>query len=143
MTVIKHFHSTLFHLTPFLRKYYLLILKKLRTVMMYQPRLLKQMLICFQFLCPMLLMNLSFLVNFCRFWNWLMLNQSIRKNQGLKKLTINQLVYYLTFQKFFKDACIDKFQNILKLCYQNFNVVFKTGIAPKIVTQDWTNMMLY
>ena len=51
----------LFHLTPFLRIYYLLILKKLRTVMMYQPRLLKQMLICFQFLCPMLLMNLSFL----------------------------------------------------------------------------------
>ena len=41
--------------------------KKLRTVMMYQPRLLTQMLICFQFLCPMLLMNLSFLANFCRF----------------------------------------------------------------------------
>ena len=32
--------------------------KNLRTVMMYQPRLLKQMLICFQFLYPMLLMNL-------------------------------------------------------------------------------------
>ena len=41
--------------------------KKLRTVMMYQPRLLKQMLICFQFLHQMLLMNLSFLANFCLF----------------------------------------------------------------------------
>ena len=39
----------------------------------------------------------------------------MRKNQALKKLTIDQLVYYLTFQKFFKDACIDKFQNIFKL----------------------------
>ena len=67
LIVMKHFHSTLFHLTPFLRKYYLLILKKLCTAMMYQSRLLKQMLICFQFLCPMLLMNLSFLVNFCQF----------------------------------------------------------------------------
>ena len=62
-----------------------------------------------------------------------MLNQSIRKNQGLKKLTIDHIVYYLTFQKFLKDACIDKFQNILKLCYQNFNVVSEKGIAPKIV----------
>ena len=34
-----------------------------------------------------------------------MLNQSIRKNQGLKKLTIDQLVYYLAFQKCLKDAC--------------------------------------
>ena len=56
-----------------------------------------------------------------------------KKTQGLKKLTINQIVYYLTFQKILKDACIDKFQNILKLCYQNFNVVSEKGIAPKIV----------
>ena len=56
-----------------------------------------------------------------------------KKNQGLKKLTIDQLVYYLTFQKFLIDACVDKFQNILKLCYQNFNVVSKKGIAPKTV----------
>ena len=35
--------------------------KKLCRVMMYQPRLLNQMLTCFQFLCPMLLKN------FCRF----------------------------------------------------------------------------
>ena len=62
-----------------------------------------------------------------------MLNQSIRKNQGLEKLNIEQLVYYLTFQKFLKDVCMDKFQNILKLCYQNFNVVSGKGIAPKIV----------
>ena len=61
-----------------------------------------------------------------------MLNQSIRKNQALIKLTINQLVYYLTFQTFLKDACIDKFQNILKLCCQNFNVVTEKGIAPKV-----------
>ena len=56
-----------------------------------------------------------------------------KKNQGLKNLTINQLVYYLIFQKFLKDACIDKFQSILKLCYQDFNVVFEKGIAFKIV----------
>ena len=42
-------------------------LKKLRTVMMYQPRLLKQMLICFQFLHLMLLMKLSFLASFFLF----------------------------------------------------------------------------
>ena len=41
--------------------------KKLRTVVMYQTRLLKQMLICFQFLHLMLLMNLPFLANFCLF----------------------------------------------------------------------------
>ena len=56
-----------------------------------------------------------------------------KKNQVLKKLTINQIVYYLTFQKFLKDVCIDKFQNILKLCYQNLNVVSEKGVAPKIV----------
>ena len=55
------------------------------------------------------------------------------KSVHKKKLTIDQLVYYLTFQKFLKDACIDKFQNILKLCYQNFNVVSEKGIAPTIV----------
>ena len=55
-----------------------------------------------------------------------------RKNQDLKNLTIYQLVYYLRFQKFLKDKYIDKLQNILKLCYQDFNVVSKKGIAPKI-----------
>ena len=66
-----------------------------------------------------------------------MLNQSIRKNQDLKKLTIDQLIYYLTFQKFLKDPCIDKFQNILKLFYQNFNVASEKGIAPKTVDSPW------
>ena len=46
-----------------------------------------------------------------------------KKNQGWKNLTVDQLVYYLTFQKFLKDAFIDKFQNILELCYQNFTMV--------------------
>ena len=55
------------------------------------------------------------------------------KNQDLKNLIIDQLVYYLTFQKLLKDACIGKFQNILKLCNQNFNVVSEKGIAPKII----------
>ena len=55
-----------------------------------------------------------------------------KKNQVLKKLTIEQIVYYLTFQKFLKDVFIDKFQNILKLCYQNLNGVSEKGIAPKI-----------
>ena len=40
---------------------------KQATVMMYQPRLSKQMLICSQFLYLMLLMNLSFLAIFCLF----------------------------------------------------------------------------
>ena len=56
-----------------------------------------------------------------------------KKHQGLKNLTFDKLVYNLTFQKFLKDACIDKFQNIFKLRYQDFNVVFEKGIAPKIV----------
>ena len=50
-----------------------------------------------------------------------------------KASRLEKTVYYRTYQKFLKDACIDKFQNILKLCYQNFNVVFGKGIAPKIV----------
>ena len=62
-----------------------------------------------------------------------MLNQSIKKNQDLKKLAIDQLVYYLTFQKFLKDACIDKFQNILNLYYQNFNVLSEKGMTPKYI----------
>ena len=56
-----------------------------------------------------------------------------KKNQGLKNLAIYQLVYYLKFQTFLKGGCIDKFQNILKLCYQKFNVVSEKGIAPKII----------
>ena len=55
-----------------------------------------------------------------------------RKIQDLKNLTIYQLVYYLIFQKFLKGTYIDKFQNILKLCYQDFNIVSEKGIAPKI-----------
>ena len=66
-----------------------------------------------------------------------MLSQSIKKHQGLKKQTIDQLAYYRTFRKFLKDACIDKFERILKLCYQNFNVVFGKGIAPKTVYKPW------
>ena len=66
-----------------------------------------------------------------------MLNQLIRKNQGLKKPTINQLVYYLTFQKYLVDACIDKIQNFFKLSYQQLNVVSEKVIAPKIVYQPW------
>ena len=54
-----------------------------------------------------------------------------KKTQGLKKLTINQIVYYLTFQKILKDACIDKFRNISKLCYQ-ISIGFRKGHS----TQD-------
>ena len=60
-----------------------------------------------------------------------MLNQSIKKHQGLKKLTIDQLVYYRTSQKFLKDACIDKFQNILKLLSK-----FQCGFRKGYSTQD-------
>ena len=31
-----------------------------------------------------------------------------------------------------KGTYIDKFQNILKLCYQDFNIVSEKDIAPKI-----------
>ena len=77
-------------------------------------------------------MNLPFLADFCVF-KLADVKPVHKKNQGLRKLTIEQLVYYLTFQKLLKDVCIHKFQNILKLCYQNFNVVSKKRIAPKIV----------
>ena len=55
-----------------------------------------------------------------------------KKNQGFKKRTIEQLVYYLSFQKFLKDAYMDIFQNILRLCYQNFQCGFWKGYS----TQD-------
>ena len=67
-----------------------------------------------------------------------MFNQSIKRHQGLKKLTIDQLVYYRTFQKLLKDACIDKFQNILKLCFKIFQCGFKfqCGFRKEYSTQD-------
>ena len=46
---------------------------------------------------------------------------------------VDQLAYFLTFQKFLKGACIDKVQKIFKLCYQNFYVVSEKLIAPRIV----------
>ena len=58
-------------------------------------------------------------------------------NQSLKNLSIDQLVYYLTFQNFLKDAYVGKLQNILKVCYHDFNVVSKNGTAPKIVYLPW------
>ena len=66
------------------------------------------------------------------FINLLFLTPVHRKNQDLKNLTIYQLVFYLIFQKFLKDTYIDKFQNISKLCYQDFNILSGKGIAPKI-----------
>ena len=77
-------------------------------------------------------MNLSFLTNFSVL-KLADVTPVHKKNQSLKNVIINQLVYFLTFQNFLKDAHIDKFQNILKLCHQNFNVVSKKDIAPKIV----------
>ena len=56
-----------------------------------------------------------------------------KKTSKLEKTNYWPVSLYLTFQKFLKDACIDKFQNILKLYYQNFDVVSEKGIAPKIV----------
>ena len=68
----------------------------------------------------------------CKFLSvlkWADLNQSIRKNQGLEKLTIKQTVYYLTIKK----RCMHRRNGeYLKLCHQNFNVVSEKGIAPKI-----------
>ena len=51
---------------------------------------------------------------------------SVHKNKSwLKKLTIDQLAYYLIFQRFLKGECLDKYKNILKLYFWNFNVVFE------------------
>ena len=52
--------------------------------MMYEPRLLKQMLICLQVFNLMLLMNLPFPANFCLLYNWLMLNKSIKEIKAWK-----------------------------------------------------------
>ena len=65
-----------------------------------------------------------------------MLNLSIKKIKAWKNLlAIDQLVYYLTFQKLLKGACIDKFQNILKLIKISmwFPSEKGTGVVPKIV----------
>ena len=43
-----------------------------------------------------------------------------KKKSMFKNLTIDQLVFYLTFQIFLKGAYIDKFQNSLKLYFRNF-----------------------
>ena len=67
-----------------------------------------------------------------------MLNQS--------KKTIDQLVYYLKFQKFLKDVYIDKFQNILKLCYRNFNVVSEKDCLLENCEKaldEWNEYVLY
>ena len=71
----------------------------------------------------------------CKFLSVLKLAdvKPVQKKASRLEKTIDQLVYYRTSQKFLKDACIDKFQNILKLCYQNFNLVSEKGIASKIV----------
>ena len=70
-------------------------------------------------------------VIFCKFLSIIKLADvtPVHKNQDL----IDQLVHYLAFPKFLKDACIDKSQNILRLCHQNSNVVSEKSVAPKIV----------
>ena len=98
--------------------------------MIYQPILLKQILICFQFLHLMLLKNNFLQISVCF---KLAVTPVHKKNQVLKNLTINQLVYYLKFQHFLKNACINEFQNVLKLCYQNVSLVSEEIIAPKII----------
>ena len=48
----------------------------------------------------------------------------------MENLTIDQLAYYLTFQKFLKDASIDQFQNTLRI--SKFQFRFRKGYS----TQD-------
>ena len=62
-----------------------------------------------------------------------MLNQSIKKKSRLEKANYWPVSVLPNISKILKNACIDKFQNILKLCYQNFNVLSEKGIAPKTV----------
>ena len=137
--MIKHFHLTYFRQTLFLRKSYLQILINLHIATMYQPKFIKPMLICFQ--CFVFnAFNKS--VISCIFLSILKSSDITpvhKKSQSLKNLTIDQQVYYLTFQNFLKDACIDKFQNILKLYFRNFNVALRKFVAPKIVLATVVN----
>ena len=48
----------------------------------------------------------------------------------MENLTIDQLAYYLTFQKFLNDASIDQFQNTLRI--SKFQFRFRKGYS----TQD-------
>ena len=51
-----------------------------------------------------------------------------KKASRFEKTNYRPVSLLPNISKFFEG-----FQNILKLCYQNFNVVFGKGIAPKIV----------
>ena len=48
----------------------------------------------------------------------------------MENLTIDQLAYYLTFQKYLNDASIDQFQNTLRI--SKFQFRFRKGYS----TQD-------
>ena len=61
-----------------------------------------------------------------------MLNHSIRKNQDLKKLTIDQLVYYLTFQKFFERCMHRQISEYFETVLSKFQCGFRKGYS----TQD-------
>ena len=111
MTVIKYFPLTLFHLTPFS-----LDSKKPTLSNNVSTKIAKVNADLFSILVSNVF-NES--LTSCKFLSVLKLADVMpvhKKNQGLKNLAIYQLVYYLKFQTFLKGGCIDKFQNILKLC---------------------------
>ena len=57
---------------------------------MYQPKLLKLMLVCFQFLYPILLINLSFLAYFLSILKSADFTPVHKTSQSLKNLTMDQ-----------------------------------------------------
>ena len=80
----------------------------------------------------MLLMNLSFLA-FLSVLKLADVKPVHKKKSRLEKTSYRPVSLLPNISKFLKDACIDKFQNILNLYYQNFNVLSENGITPKYI----------
>ena len=56
-----------------------------------------------------------------------MLNQSLKKHQGLKKLTIDQLVYYRTSQKNFERCMHRQISEYFETALSEFQCGFRKG----------------
>ena len=63
--------------------------------------------------------------------NLLILHQFSKTNQGIKKITLDLQVSYLSSPKFLKKYYVNNFQRILKRYFQNFNVVFAEGFSTQ------------
>ena len=79
-------------------------------------------------------------VIFCKFLSILKLadvTPADKTKSRLEKSNYHPVGLLPNISKIFERSMHRQFQNILKLCYQNFNVVFGKGIAPKIVYYSW------